>query len=97
VTEPEKRERTPREEIIVSTIQLLSMLTIAIAAPMIERLMSDPDVGYRIRWHVKHLHRRFEYRMHELNMGIETAIGIWQIEETLRRNWKESAHDDHTA
>ena len=92
----EERERTPREELVVSMIQVVAMVGVAVVIPIIERLMSDPDIGYRAKWHVKHFQRKMELRLHELGMATETIIGLWQLEEFLRNQWSKERHDKST-
>jgi hypothetical protein len=86
----ERTERTPREEAIVQAITLVGMLIVVTVGPIIERMMSDPDIGFRLRWHARALHHKFELKVHEANIALETAIGLWQIEENLRKKWKET-------
>lgn len=87
-TPEEERERTPREEALVQGITLAAMLTAAVLAPLVERWMSDPDIGYLIRWHAKRIRHLIDRQLHELNIGIETAVGLWKIQEHLRAQWK---------
>jgi hypothetical protein len=93
-TEVPNHERTPREEIVVQLIGLGAILVIAVMAPMVERVMSDPDIAYRCRWHLKRLERLAKLRIHELNVATETAVGIYLIEQHLRANWKKD--HEHT-
>jgi hypothetical protein len=86
-TVEQKKERTPREEIILQAIGLAALLIAAALAPAVERWMSDPDIGFRMRWHFKRLQKLARMRMHETGMTVEAAIGLWQIEQALRNEW----------
>lgn len=87
----DERERSPREEVVIQIIGLAALTLAAVIAPMIERAMSDPDIAFRIRWHARDLQHRWQMKVHEANITLESAIGLWQIEESLRRKWKEKA------
>jgi hypothetical protein len=88
VADQREQERSPREEMIVQAIGLAAITLAAVLAPMVERMMSDPDVGYRIRWHARHLGHLIELRLHEAGLMIETAVGLYQIQEDLRKAWR---------
>jgi hypothetical protein len=84
----QRTERTPREEAFVQAISLAAMLVLVTVGPMIERAMTDPDVSFRLRWHLRNFRHKWERAVHEANITLETAIGLWQIEESLRKRWK---------
>jgi hypothetical protein len=83
----ERSERTPREEAIVQTIQLVGLMIVIIVAPLVERAMSDPDIAYRANWHLRHFRHLIEKRLRDAGMALDTAIGLYQIEQHLRREW----------
>jgi hypothetical protein len=83
----ERTERTPREEAIVQIVQFAGLMLICIVAPLVERAMSDPDIAYRVNWHLRHFKHLVEKRLYEAGMVIETAVGLYQLEQHLRREW----------
>ena len=86
----ETHERTPREEAVAQAISAVALIITVGLAPVVERIMSDPDIQYHLRWHLRRLYHVLELRLHELGTTIETVVGLWQIEQSLRQTWKES-------
>lgn len=84
-------EVTPRDEMLRQAIGLAFMLLAAGLVPVLERAMSDPDIGYRVRWHARRLLALGRLRLHEAGMMIETTVGLVETASFLRRNWKERA------
>jgi hypothetical protein len=84
----ERSQRTPREEAVVQAVQLAAMLIVVTAGPLLERMMSDPDVGYLIRWHAKSLERRVALWLHEAGVLAEVGVGLFQTSQFLRSKWK---------
>lgn len=81
-------ERTPEEEAMVQAIKMAALMIVVLIGPLIERAMSDPDIGYRLRWHWKRLIHQLKGQLHEMEMGIETAIGLAQTTNYLRAEWR---------
>lgn len=90
--ELETNERSPRDELLVQTIKLAAMLVVVLAAPVIERAMSDPDVAFKLRWHLKRQASIWKERLNEANILVESALGIWMIEDRLRQNWRRNEY-----
>ena len=85
----DKQERSPREQLAIELIQAAAMIITISLAPVIERMMSDPDISFRLRWIWKHrVQAQLEMWLHEVEMVTETAVGLYQASDYLRRQWK---------
>lgn len=71
---------------LVQIISLVALVIAAGVAPMVERMMSDPDVKFRVGWHLDRFRRDMRRRLNEASIRLESGLGIWQIVQYLRRS-----------
>lgn len=78
------------EESTRQTVKLVFLLAGMAGVVLLQKLLEDPDVGYRIRWHLRHLGHVIDRRLHDIDIAVETAVGLYKIQEHLRHQWKAS-------
>ena len=81
-------EATPDDLRLAVLMQMISVAGIVVAAslaPVIERMMSDPDIEYKITWQIARLRRAVKRAIQDLDLAVSVAIGLSQIRAYLRK------------
>ena len=83
-------KRAALEESARETVKLIFLLAGMAGVVIVQKLLEDPDIGFKVRWYWKRFGHLVELRIHELEIGVETAVGLYKIQEHLRQQWRVS-------